>query len=330
LSEFSIIKTISKIVQSDRLDVRQGIGDDAAILRTPLRSDLVVAMDTLVAGVHFPVLTQPYDVGWKALAVNLSDLAAMGADPSWATLALTLPKPDNTWVAEFARGFVALARQHQLALVGGDTTRGPLTITVQAHGWVKKNKGLLRSGAQVGDGIFVSGTLGDAAAGLCLALGQTKSGCPIKVNSIGVYHRKILLQRLNKPTPRVTLGQELNRVASAAIDVSDGLAQDLGHILQASDVGAVIEVAQLPASVALKRYVSQEQECRHLQLCGGDDYELCFTVSPAKQKHLKTIEKKTGVRITRIGHIVSGHQLMLVDAKGKKMRLPQQGYRHFS
>jgi thiamine-monophosphate kinase len=277
------------------------------VLRVPRGRELVVVMDTMVEGVHFPRGTAPADVGWKSLAVNLSDLAAMAAEPAWATLALTLPQPDATWVRAFARGFAALARRHGVALVGGDTTRGRLTVTVQAHGFVPLRRALRRDGARAGDAIFVSGTLGDAAAGLADRRQAT------------------LRARLDRPTPRVALGVALRGVASAAIDVSDGLAADLGHVLDASGVGATLDVDALPTSAALRAAVPDATRRRALQVGGGDDYELCFTVPTRRFARVATIAREQRLRLTRIGTIERERGLR--DAAG--LPLERSGYTHF-
>ena len=284
MSEFELIESIRRLTALPRArgDVVLGIGDDAALTRVPARHELVTAIDTLVDGVHFPRGTRADAIGWKALAVNLSDLAAMGATPAWATLALTLPTGDRAFVARFARGFAALAREHGVALIGGDTTRGPLAVTVQVSGFVPSGKALRRDRARVGDAIFVTGTLGDAAAGLR-------------------HSAKALRARLDRPTPRIDEGLALRGVARACIDVSDGLAADLGHILDASGVGAELHVDALPTSRALARVVPDADARRELQLGGGDDYELCFTAdakhAPRFATRIGTITRRRGLRL---------------------------------
>jgi thiamine-monophosphate kinase len=245
-----------------RGDVRVGIGDDAAVLRVPPFHDVLVSMDTLLAGVHFPLTTESSDLGWKSLAVNLSDLAAMGAKPAWALLALTLPRPDADFVRRFMRGFEALARRYKVALVGGDTTSGPLSVTITVLGFVPPRRSLRRSGAREGDDVYVSGTVGDAAAGLRAA----RRGKAMRAAT-----RAALRARLDRPEPRVELGLALRGIASAAIDISDGLAADLSHVLRASGVGARLEVARLPASGALLEGVRRDRARGELQLSGGDD-----------------------------------------------------------
>lgn len=326
-AEFDLVRSLARATRVARSDVRMGIGDDAALVRVPPRSELVLAVDTLVAGVHFPRSAAAFDIGWKALAVNLSDLAAMGARPAWATLALTLPRADGTWVAAFARGFARLARQHGVSLVGGDTTRGPLTVTVQAHGFLPRDGGLLRSGARVGDVILISGCLGDAAAGLRLAMQGPKS--PAAAGRMPAAQRT-LLQRLNRPQPRVALGLALRPLAHAAIDVSDGLAQDLTHVLRASGVGAVLQADQLPASGALRRYRPLPQQRWPLQLAGGDDYELCFTLPPQRLRRALQAARRIGVALTPIGRVVAGRGLQVHDPAGKAVVVSRPGFTHFA
>ena len=261
-SEFDIIARYFKRQRPERDDVLLGIGDDAALLQVPAGQQLVVAVDTLVAGRHFPEQTSAADIGYKALAVNLSDLAAMGATPAWATLSLTLPAVDGSLVTGICRWIFCLADEYSVALVGGDTTRGPLSVTVQVHGFIEPGKALRRDAANPGDAVFVSGVPGEAA-------------CALKQVLQGETPADTLLQRLNRPQPRVSLGQSLVGLASAAIDVSDGLLADLGHLLSASGCGATLWPDQLPSSPALQALpAGQVLDC---QLNGGDDYELCFT-----------------------------------------------------
>ncbi len=307
MAEFDLIERIKRETAAARDDVRVGIGDDAAVLAPRAGQELVVATDTLVEGVHFPAATAAYDVGWKSLAVNLSDLAAMGAEPAWATLALTLPHPDEAWVTQFARGFAAIARTHEVALVGGDTTRGPLTLSVTVHGFVPRGDALLRSGARAGDAVFVTGTLGDAAGGLARP------------------DVAALRERLDRPTPRVAAGRLLRGVATAAIDVSDGLLIDLGRLCDASAVGAELD-APPPLSAALRETFG-EPEARAHAWAGGDDYELCFTASPAQETVLRAAFGR--LALTRIGRIVSSPGVRVVDAEGRDVTPPRRGYEHF-
>ena len=321
-----------------------GIGDDAAILRVPAGHDLVVSTDTLNIGVHFPAETSAADIGWKALAVNLSDLAAMGANPAWCTLNLTLPDADSEWLDGFLDGFLELAQQHDVALVGGDTTRGPLSITVTVHGFVPHGAALRRSGAQSGDDVWVSGTLGDAAAGLVLP-SRTTSGRGVGARGdmerdgsallaphlnplpLGQEEKQLRL-RLDRPTPRVALGILLRGIASACIDVSDGLLADLGHVVVASDAGAEVDVALLPASSALLSVVDATSRIA-LQLGGGDDYELCFTASPALATDVLAAANQSDTWVTRIGRIEAQAGLRLSGADGGVNDALASGYRHF-
>ena len=314
MPEFDLIALI-KARATSRPDVVLGIGDDAALLRMPPGKWLVVATDTLNAGVHFPIGTAPADIGWKALAVNLSDLAAMGAQPAWCTLSLSLPGSDATWVDGFLDGFLSLAQQHGVALVGGDTTRGPLSICVTAHGFVDEGAALRRDGACVGDDVWVSGALGDAAG----ALAQWHDGQPVDT---------ALRVRLDRPAPRVTLGLALAGVAHAAIDVSDGLLADLGHLCNASGVGAELDVDALPASSALHA-AFDEVARRELQASGGDDYELCFTAAADKRGAIQAIADEAGVDVARVGRIVAGAGVRACLADGSEWRSMRAGYVHF-
>lgn len=320
-SEFDLIARIRGRAASRR-DVVLGIGDDAAVLRAASGHELVVTMDTLVAGRHFPRAAAPRDIGWKALAVNFSDLAAMGAAPAWITLALTLPRNDVEWLDAFIGGFMALARRHGVALVGGDTTRGPLSITVAAHGLLPRGSAMRRDGARAGDAIYASGSLGDAAAGLRVARGGLAAAPAAAART--------LRTRLDRPEPRVALGLALRGVASAAIDVSDGLVQDLGHVLRASGVGAVLEVDAVPASRALRAAVGGTAARRRLQLAGGDDYELCFTVPPRREPRLAAIARRLRLPLTRIGTVLPTPGLALLDARARPVHLRRAGYDHFA
>jgi thiamine-monophosphate kinase len=314
VAEFDLIARI-RARAAVRDDVILGIGDDAALLRPPAAMQLAVAMDTLNAGVHFPIDSAPADLGWKALAVNLSDLAAMGAAPAWCTLSLSLPDGDAGFVDGFLDGFLALAEQHHLALVGGDTTRGPLSICVTAHGFVEPGTALRRDGAQVGDEIWVSGTLGDAAG----ALAQCKPGGRIDA---------ALRARLDRPTPRVALGRALRGVASSCIDVSDGLLADLGHVCAASGVGAMVDVDAVPASEALRAAFDADAR-RGLQAGGGDDYELCFTAPVGACAVALRAAAAAGVAVARIGRIASGTGVAARAGDGSDWSAAAIGWRHF-
>lgn len=315
-SEFDLIARIrARIAVRD--DVMLGIGDDAAILAPPPDRHLVVAMDTLNAGVHFPAETAAADIGWKALAVNLSDLAAMGAQPAWCTLSLSLPQSDATWIDAFLDGFLALAAQHAVALVGGDTTRGPLSVCVTAHGLIEPRGALRRDGARVDDDVWITGTLGDAAG----ALRQWRAGEAIDAT---------LRVRLDRPTPRVAAGRALAGIAHACIDVSDGLLADLGHVCAMSRVGAEIDIDALPASDAL-RAACDRATLRTLQAAGGDDYELCFTAPKTARFAVQAAMDGCDVAATRIGRIVAADagRIVVRDATGVEWSPPARGYDHF-
>lgn len=270
---------------------------------------------------HFPPDTDPAAIGHKALAVNLSDLAAMGAEPAWAMLALTLPAPDEAWLASFSAGFCALAREHRVALIGGDTTRGPLSITVQVHGFVPRGGALRRGGARAGDLIHVTGTLGDA--GLALRLAR-RTG--LECASADLAR---LRARLDRPSPRVAQGLQLRGRAHAAIDVSDGLLADLGHILEAGGVGATLRLDRLPLSDAFRACIASLDGHRDaaaaLALTAGDDYELCFTTAP----DMDDLGILDGVACTRIGVIEPAPGLRCLRADGTPWRPAVAGYDHF-
>ena len=309
MAEFDLIERIRRATALERDDVVVGIGDDGAVLAPRAGHELVVATDTLVAGVHFPDRTRAADIGWKALAVNLSDLAAMGAEPAWATLALTLPAADPAWVDGFAQGFAELARRHGVALVGGDTARGPLALTVTVGGYVPRGAALLRSGARAGDLVCVTGTLGDAAAGL-VSPGNAA-----------------LRARLDRPTPRVEAGIALRGLASAAIDISDGLLVDLGRLCAASGAGAEL-VADLPLSDALRAAYDPEAALTFAR-SGGDDYELCFTV-PAMQEVAMRAALAGIARVSVIGRVVATPGVRVHDGDGNDVTPAHRGYEHFA
>ncbi len=290
-----------------------GVGDDAALLQVREGYVLAVSSDMLVSGTHFFPDANPYLLGHKTLAVNLSDLAAMGAIPRWATLAISLPQADDHWLERFSVGFFALADQHGLDLVGGDTTRGPLNLCVTIFGEVEANQALRRSGAKVGDEIWVSGCLGDAALALAHLQGRV-------VLSDSEY--KLCAPALHQPQPRVDLGRSLRGIANSAIDISDGLLGDLGHILAASKVGAEIDVESLPVSATLRAYPQLLNSCA---LSGGDDYELCFTAPAALHDTVQNL----GARLRCIGRIVAGSGCVVLDAAGNSINLTGAGYDHF-
>ena len=313
--EFDLIERVRRRV-APRADVALGIGDDAAVLRVPAEHELVVTADTLNVGVHFPVETAPFDIGWKALAVNLSDLAAMGAAPAWISLSLSLPQADATWVDAFIDGLLALAQTHRVSLIGGDTTRGPLSIAITAMGFVLTGTALRRQGAQPGDEIWITGAPGDAAG----ALAQWQAGGEMDSS---------LRARLDRPTPRVDAGLALRGRASACIDVSDGVLADLGHVLRASSVGARVELARLPTSEALRRGFPDSARRLGLQLGGGDDYELCFTAPPAQREAIVAALATCDTPACIIGRIEAEPGLRVLDADGTPWAGRIAGWDHF-
>ena len=297
-----------------------GVGDDAALLRVADGMELAVSTDMLLAGRHFFPDADPRTLGHKALAVNLSDMAAMGAAPRWATLSIALPEADEAWLAAFSEGFFTLAEAYGVELVGGDTTRGPLTLCVQIMGEVPVGRALRRSGARPGDEIWVSGYLGDAALGLAYLQHRVE---------LAPQEAAACLSALHIPEPRVALGRGLLGLAHSAIDISDGLLADLGHILECSNVSAEIEFAALPASAALKRHLDGELG-RSCLLAGGDDYELCFTVPAERHGEVRDLACELDLSLARIGTIKPGSGLRLLDKRGAPMATGTRGYDHFA
>jgi thiamine-monophosphate kinase len=320
LTEFELIR---RYFTRDAPGARIGVGDDAAVLAARRGTELVVTTDLLLAGRHFERDAEPRALGHKALAVNLSDLAAMGAVPRWATLALALPRADPRWLAAFSAGFFALARRHRVDLVGGDTTRGPLAICVQAIGELPQGTALTRAGARPGDDVWVSGRLGDAA----LALAARRGGL-----RLGARERALAARRLERPEPRVALGVRLRGIASAAIDVSDGLLADLGHICERSRVSAVIELARIPCLAALRARLSLAA-ARAALLAGGDDYELCFTAPPGRRAAVERAAAAAGTRVSRIGAVERARArapVTVLDEEGRPVRTGRAGFDHFA
>src|SRR5574340_849197 len=316
MSEFDLIRRyFTRAAPSALL----GVGDDAALLQASDGNVLAVSCDMLVSGTHFLPDADPYLLGHKTLAVNLSDMAAMGAAPRWATLAIALPGADEAWLEKFSEGFFALAQQYGVELIGGDTTRGPLNLCVTIIGEVPALQALRRSGAQVGDEIWVSGRLGDASLalahlqGLIVLSGSELAACAAA---------------LHQPQPRVSLGAALRGIASSAIDVSDGLLADLGHILEASGVGARVDLLSLPVSPAVSRHLGEPLGKRCV-LSGGADYELCFTAPRARRAELMRIAAKLGLPLTPIGEIVAGRKCVVHDAAGNPIQPEYSGYDHF-
>jgi thiamine-monophosphate kinase len=332
MAEFDLIELIrarTRALAAARDDVVLGIGDDAALLRVPPGHELVVTADTLNAGVHFPHDASAAGIGWKALAANLSDLASMGARPAWCTLSLSLPQADAAWIGGFLDGFLELAVAHGIVLAGGDTTRGPLSIAVTAMGWIEAGAALRRDRARAGDDIWVTGTLGDAAGALALGGHMPLPGTDPAptLPPAGADDAAFLAARLHRPTPRVDAGRRLLGLAHACVDVSDGLLADLGHVCARSGVGAEVEAASLPASPALRRVFGENASV--LQAAGGDDYELCFTASPALRDTVALALEQAGVEVARIGRIVAGSGVRALAADGTGWRPPRSGYVHF-
>lgn len=292
-----------------------GVGDDAALLEVSPGNVLAVSTDMLVSGTHFFPDADPFLLGHKTLAVNLSDIAAMGALPRWATLAISMPAEDNDWLERFSAGFFALAQEYAVDLVGGDTTRGPLTLSVTVLGEVSPDQTFRRDGAQAGDDIWVSGELGDAA----LALAHLQGRLNLEAEDYAVC-----APRLHQPQPRVALGLALRGIAHSAIDISDGLLADLGHILEASGVGAVLDLDALPVSALLRRL----QQTR-LALNGGDDYELCFTADAGRREEMAQIAARLNLPLTRIGCVEAASAGRLRDARGADIQRGKGGYDHF-
>ena len=309
MNEFELIETYFNWGATDP-STHLGIGDDCAVINVEPGYQLLSSVDTLLDGVHFSSDTSAQDIAYKALAVNLSDLAAMGATPKYFTLALTLPNIDEQWLDDFSASLKELANEYKLSLVGGDTTKGPLSITINITGQVKKDKALLRSLAQVGDGIFVSNTLGDAAY----------AWWQIQNNQMP---SKNCLSQLNRPKPQVQLGQNLIGIANACIDISDGLEQDLSHVLRRSGVGASIDVNKLTLSAEVSAYVNKSNDwC--IALAGGDDYELCFTVPKDRIARLEFIARELDITLTQIG-VITQEKGLLIEGIDKTC----ESYQHF-
>lgn len=319
--EFSLIARYFDRVRSSRLDVETGIGDDCALLNIPEKQTLAISTDTLVAGNHFLPNIDPADLAYKALAVNLSDLAAMGADPAWLTLALTLPEVDEPWLEAFSDSLFALLNYYDMQLIGGDTTRGPLSMTLGIHGYIPAGRALKRSGAKPGDWIYITGTPGDSAAGLAVLQNRLQ----VSEETDARY----LIQRHLRPTPRILHGQALRDIASAAIDLSDGLISDLGHIVKASGCGARVEVDALPKSDAMMRHVDDGQALRWA-LSGGEDYELCFTVPELNRGALDVAIGQLGVPFTCIGQMSADIEGLNFVRDGMPVTFDWKGYDHFA
>jgi thiamine-monophosphate kinase len=326
LTEFELIDRFFRRQENSAGNARGivlGIGDDAALLAPTPGSQLAASVDMLVSGRHFFADVEPEALGHKALAVNLSDMAAMGATPRWALLAGALPDADPQWLKGFARGFFALAKAHGVDLVGGDTTRGPLNLCVTLLGEVPAGEALLRSGALAGDSIWLSGALGDAALALAHHAGQLV----LTADEAAACWNALL-----RPAPRVALGLKLRGLASAAIDVSDGLVGDLAHVLEASKVGAVLELAAIPRSEALDRQLASSARDIALRclLAGGDDYELCFTTAPSHDPRVAALAAELGLELRRVGTIAAEPGLIVQDSSGRPLAPLPQAYDHFA
>jgi len=316
--EFDLIRRFFMDATADRPDVVLGIGDDCALLQVPGDRLLAISSDTLVSGHHFTADVDPQALGYKALAVNLSDMAAMGAEPAWASLCITLPQADERWLKDFMCGFSELAACFDVQLVGGDTTRGPLSVSIAIQGFTDRQGGLRRDAARVGDRIYVSGTLGDA--GLALRVRQ------------GRYVPKgemcTLDERLDRPQPRVALGRRLGKFSRCAIDISDGLGSDLMHICEQSGVGAMLNLDQLPLSLQVGRYVADTGDWS-LPLSAGDDYELAFTLPAELQAEFEREAGSWDVPVTCVGTIEPGEGVRARLPDGRIIEEVTRGYEHF-
>lgn len=312
-SEFKIIERYFK---KKMKRTALGIGDDAAIINVQNHYQLVISSDMLVENIHFLKNTNPSHLGWKSLAVNLSDIAAMGATPKWATLSISLPKINHAWLKKFSEGFFKCADKFGIDLIGGDTTKGPLSISITIMGESKKNKALLRSGAKINDDIWVTGQLGLASMGLANLQGQLKLTPSIKIKCI---------RALETPCPKILLGSHLSRYANSCIDISDGLIQDLGHILKASKVGASLLLNNMPC----EKFIHTSKQYQ-FALNGGDDYELLFTANKKNRAYIKKIAKKTNTPVTLIGSITKKKDLSILNEQGKSIKFNAKGFDHFA
>ena len=312
-SEFEIIERYFK---KKMKQTALGIGDDAAIINVQKNHQLVISSDMLIETIHFLKNTNPSHLGWKSLAVNLSDIAAMGAKPKWATLSISLPKINHVWLKKFSEGFFKCANQFGIDLVGGDTTKGPLSISITIMGEIKKNQSLLRSGAKINDDIWVTGQLGLASMGLASLQKKLKLAPRLNAKCI---------KALEMPTPKVLLGYHLSRYTNSCIDISDGLIQDLNHILKASKVGATLLLNDIPC----EKFIHTSKQYQFV-LNGGDDYELLFTAPKKNRSYIKKIAKKTNTVVNIIGAITYKKDLKIVNAQGKSLTFDLMGFDHFA
>jgi thiamine-monophosphate kinase len=317
MNEFSLIDTYFKPIETCRKDVIFGIGDDAACLQIPAAQQLLVSCDTLVAGVHFFTSWPAYDIAWKAVMVNVSDIAAMGGVPVWVTLALTMPELDRVWLEDFSTGLKNALKLYNIALIGGDTTRGPLSMTLTIHGLTPRGKAIRRNGAIPGDLIYLSGEIGGAALAVEHLTSQNIEG----------NDQKAIMNKLLHPIPRLDLTQDLRAFATSAIDISDGLGVDLNHICEASGVGAMLIEAQVPIHPLVEKY--KGAAAFDFAASGGDDYELCFTISPDNEKLLLQNVFEKGIKIYRIGSIEKEKGIRLKERNGKIKAIDVKGYKHF-
>ena len=326
-SEFNLIDKFFVHGNLTREDVDLGIGDDCALVTVPENHQVAITTDTLAAGTHFLATANPISVGYKALASNLSDIAAMGAKPTWVSLALTLPEPDEEWLNGFCEGFFGLAKQHHVQLIGGDTTKGPLSITITVQGIVPRGEALTRKGAKTGDDIYVTGLLGDSAAGLDVLLNTSKQ--------IKTELELELERRHYYSTPRVELAQRLRSLCHSALDISDGLISDLAHILKQSDMSARIDVSKLPISDELVKYFyGSREQCQKTALTSGEEYELCFTAPKENREAIKQITTLLNQKVSIIGEIVDESFTNIQDSvqlheQMTKLDWTLYGYDHF-
>lgn len=320
MSEFSLIEKYCQGIGESRSDTVLSVGDDAAVLDLPDNKQLVVSVDTMVAGVHFFDDVAPAKLAHKILAVNLSDIAAMGATPAWATLALTLPEVSESWLAEFSQALDCTAKQYQLQLVGGDTTKGPLSLTLSIMGHVDAGKALTRSGANIGDHVFVSNSVGDAAVGLA-----------VLKRELELDNQQHFINALEMPEPQLLLGEQLVGLASSCIDVSDGLLADLGHIAKKSQVSMIVDPVQLPRSTPMQQFADWQKTMQYC-LAGGDDYQLAFTVPAQNLDRLQQVVKEFSLSITKIGSVVAQQsETVMLEHQGKIIEFNHSvGFQHFA
>ena len=319
-SEFDVIKKYFTFSDS-RDDVILPVGDDCACVSVPENKQLLITTDTLISGVHFPENTSPEDIAYKSLMVNLSDLAAMGATPTWVTLAISLPEINETWLQTFSNQFSAVLSKFNISLIGGDTTKGALSITIQAMGVCDQKKILRRDQAEPGDKIFVTGYIGDASVGLQAVL-----------NQLADKNLLSCVNRLNRPEARVNFAEELTLYSKCAIDISDGLVADLGHIISASDCGADIKLADIPLSSSTRHYFDFYHKSIidwPMVLTQGDDYELCFTVNNNKESAVSALAKKHQLKVTCIGEVTASNELVFTDVNNEIINFSSTGFKHF-